>query len=88
MVESYLGEVSQGLAYHIGLAHWTGGLLKFKSCLEPLVGQKLTGHGDLDPITLGIGFAFDRHIEVNRAHDAVAELFIDESLPGWAVALD
>ena len=35
----------------------------------------------------GVGLAFDRHVEIDRAHDAVAKSILDQFLPGRAVDL-
>src|SRR6476620_9406461 len=34
------------------------------------VRQELAGHRDLDPVTPGIGDALQRHVEIDRRHDA------------------
>src|ERR1700678_259610 len=44
------------------------------------VGKKLPRHGELHAIAGGIRDAADFHIEIDRRHDAVAELFLDERL--------
>ncbi len=47
--------------------------------------QKFTSHGDLHTVTLRICHALHRHVEIDRAHDAVSELFVDACFPGRAV---
>jgi hypothetical protein len=44
------------------------------------VRQKLSGHAERDAIALGGGLARDVHVEVDRRHDAVAELLFDQRL--------
>jgi hypothetical protein len=43
-----------------------------------LVRQELAGQYDIDPVAFPIAFAPDVHAEVDGAHDAVAELFVDQ----------
>src|SRR5882672_11056419 len=50
-----------------------------------LVRQELARHRDLDPVAAGIGLALHLHVEVDRRHDAVAELLLDQGLPGRTV---
>src|SRR5499426_363310 len=49
------------------------------------IGQEFSRHGDLDAVALGVGQALDLHVEIDRRHDAVAELLLDQSLPRRAV---
>src|ERR1700722_5167608 len=53
-----------------------------------LVGQELARHGDLDAVAARVGLALHHHVEVDRRHDAVAELLLDQRLPGRAVDHD
>jgi hypothetical protein len=50
-----------------------------------LVRQELSVHRDDDAISLGILFLLHVQLEVNRAHDAVAEHLVDDRLEGCAV---
>src|ERR1700691_6103689 len=50
-----------------------------------LVGQKFAAHDDLNPIPRGIRFPPDVHPEVDRAHDSIAKLLLDQLLEGSAV---
>jgi hypothetical protein len=52
------------------------------------VGQKLALQHHVHAVTLGVRLAHDVHAEVDGAHDAVAELFMDEFLDGGAVDAD
>jgi hypothetical protein len=52
-----------------------------------LIRQEFAGHGDPHAITLRVLLAVDVHIEVDRAHDAVTELFLNERFPRCAVCL-
>src|ERR1022692_4202078 len=65
----------QRTAYHL-----SGDLKAFER-------QKLTRHGDLHTIASGIWLALQRHVEVDGAHDAVAELLFDQGFPRCAVVL-
>src|SRR5215813_10309292 len=49
------------------------------------IGQKFSRHGDLDAVALGVEQALDLHVEIDRRHDAVAELLLDQRLPRGAV---
>src|SRR3546814_20652609 len=51
-------------------------------CLVAFVEQEFAGHGDLDAVALGIGLAFHLHVEIDRRHAAVAEVFLDQFLEG------
>ena len=53
----------------------------------PLVGEELPVERDDDAVALGVGAAFDGQVEVDRAHDPVAELLVDELLDGGSVDL-
>jgi hypothetical protein len=55
---------------------------------SPLVGQEFAIQRDDHPVAAGIGFAPDVRAEVDRTHDAIAELLVDELLDGRAVNLD
>src|SRR5260370_17438575 len=55
--------------------------------LVRLVPQELARHADPDPVALLVGLALHGHVEVDGAHDAVAELLLDQFLPGRAVDL-
>src|SRR4029453_1914463 len=52
-----------------------------------LVAQELARHGDLHPVALLVGLTLHGHVEVDGRHDAVAELLLDQLLPGRAVDL-
>src|SRR6516165_9564373 len=41
-----------------------------------LIRQELAAQGELDAVALGIGLALDRHVEIDGAHDAVAEFLL------------
>src|SRR5262245_8184828 len=47
--------------------------------------QELARHGDLHAVALGVRQALDLHVEIAGRHDAVAELLLDQRLPGRAV---
>jgi hypothetical protein len=49
--------------------------------LYPYVGTLplIPRHRDFDSIAFGIGLAFHRQIEIDRGHDAVAELLLDQN---------
>jgi pyruvate/2-oxoglutarate dehydrogenase complex dihydrolipoamide dehydrogenase (E3) component len=53
-----------------------------------LVGQELARQHHVHAVALGVGLAHDVHAEVDGAHDAVAELFVDQFLDGGAVHAD
>src|SRR5712671_811758 len=53
-----------------------------------LIWEEFAAEGQLDAVALGIGLAFDRHVEIDRAHDAVAEFLLDQFLPRRAIDLD
>ena len=64
-----------------------GGLLvdhsiRWVALLIGFVAQELARQGDLHPIALLVGLALQGHVEVDGGHDAVAELLLDELLPG------
>jgi hypothetical protein len=44
------------------------------------MGQELARHDDLYAVTFGVGLAADVEREINRAHNAVAELLMDQFL--------
>jgi hypothetical protein len=46
-----------------------------------LYGRTFSGHRDLHPIALQIGLPFDLHVEIDRAHDAVAVVTIGDAVP-------
>src|SRR6266545_5657857 len=74
------------------LTIWHGPARPGKGACRPigsvgLVRQELARHGDLHPVALLVGLALHGHVEVDGAHDAVAELLLDELLPGRAVDL-
>jgi hypothetical protein len=50
--------------------------------------QELTAHDDAHPVAFGVGFALDVHGKVDGAHDAVAELFMDQLLDAAAIHAD
>ena len=52
------------------------------------VGQELAAHRDADAVALGVRLALQVHVEIDRAHDAVAELLVDQGLEGAAVDAD
>ena len=45
------------------------------------IGQEFAGHGDLHPVALGVGLAFEIEVEIDGGHDAVAEFFLDQGFP-------
>ena len=47
--------------------------------------QRFFGHAERDAVAFRVGLAGDDHVEVDRGHDAVAEFFLDQRLPGRAV---
>src|SRR5262249_57626973 len=49
------------------------------------VRQEFSRHRDLDAVALRVGQALERDVEIDRRHDAVAELLLDQLLPGGAV---
>ena len=53
-----------------------------------LVRKELSGHADLHAVFIRVRFPLDLHIEIDRAHDAIAELFFDQRLPGCPIGLD
>ena len=50
-----------------------------------LIRQKFPAHDNAHPVTLGIGLALQVHVEIDGAHDAVAEFFVDQGFEGGAV---
>src|SRR5450755_4442484 len=60
---------------------------KFYACRTsiPPVGQKLSAHGQAYAVAPGIGDTLHLHVEIDRAHDPVAELFFDECFPGRSI---
>jgi hypothetical protein len=50
-----------------------------------LVGEKFAAHGDLDPIAFWILYFADLHRKVDRAHDAVTELLVDQLFDCFSV---
>src|SRR5690242_8162603 len=52
-----------------------------------LVGQELATHGQAHAVAFLVGLPLDRHVEIDGAHDPVAEFLVDERLPGRAVDL-
>src|SRR5690606_1862440 len=53
-----------------------------------LVGQELARHHDVDAIAATVRLALEVHLEVDGAHDPVAELFMDQRLERRAVDID
>ena len=53
-----------------------------------LIRQELPAHHDLHPIPLGIGLPRKIHIEIDGAHDAVAEFLVDKGLEGGPINAD
>src|SRR5215213_10098878 len=53
----------------------------------PLIGQELALVGDPDAVALRMLYPLQIHPEVNGAHDAIAELLVDQRLYGGAVDL-
>src|ERR1700758_2387873 len=49
------------------------------------VWQEFAGHRDLDAVALGVRQTLHHHVEIDRRHDAVAELLLDQRFPGRAV---
>src|SRR5262249_10085546 len=58
--------------------HIAGGAVIF-------VRQEFSRHRDLHPIPFRVGLALHRQIEIDRRHDAVAELLLDQNFQGRAV---
>jgi hypothetical protein len=64
----------------------TGAKAKFDACAKGsvtassvcFIRQKFSRHRNLDAVAAGMGFATYLHLEVDRAHDAVAKLFVNE----------
>ena len=55
-------------------------LAKAASGLICFIGQKLARHDDLYAVPFGVRLTADVEREINRAHDAVAELLMDQFL--------
>jgi hypothetical protein len=55
---------------------------------SPLIGQEFPVQCHHDPVAGRVGYAFDIEAEADGAHDAVAELFVDEFLDGRSVELE
>jgi hypothetical protein len=53
-----------------------------------LIREEFAAEGQLDAIALRVGLALDRHVEIDGAHDAVAEFLLDQLFPSRAVDLD
>ena len=53
--------------------------------LPPLVREKLATHGDLDPVPFWILHFANLHRKVDRAHDAIAELLMDQLFDRLAI---
>src|SRR5215470_1719447 len=53
-----------------------------------LIWEEFAAEGELDAVAFRVGLTLDTHIEIDRAHDAVTELFLDQFLPGRPVDLD
>ncbi len=54
---------------------------------RPVVGQEFTVEGDDHSVAAGVFASFDGETEVDGAHDAVAELFVDQLLDRRTVYL-
>src|SRR5262252_1079695 len=52
-----------------------------------LIGQELAAHADAHAVAFLVGLPLDLHVEIDGAHDAVAELLLDQRLPGGAINL-
>src|SRR6516162_5974917 len=59
----------------------------FQYSLYGRIWEEFAAQGQLDAVAFGVRLAFDRHVEIDRTHDAVAELLLDQFLPGRAVDL-
>src|ERR1700729_3771398 len=64
---------------------WNVGGLPWGS---PLVGEEFAVEGDDHAVAGRVGDALDVEAEVDRAHDAVTELLVDQLLDGRPVDLD
>src|SRR6202795_607778 len=53
-----------------------------------LIFEKLSGHNDPHAVAIRVWLACQIEIEVNRAHDAVAEFLLDQRLKRRAIDLD
>src|SRR6187399_286749 len=56
---------------------------RFNAMVFSLVGfvrQELPVQRDEDPVAFRVGLAHDVHLEIDRAHDPVAELLVDQLL--------
>src|SRR3984893_2532607 len=53
-----------------------------------LIWEEFAAAGQLDAVAFGIGLAFDRHVEIDGTHDAVAKFLLHQLLPGRAIDLD
>lgn len=51
------------------------------------VWKELSRHRNADAVALRSFFSLDLHIEIDRAHGAIAEFLLDKSLPGGVVGL-
>src|SRR5215831_11064346 len=59
-----------------------------RSCSVFLIWEEFAAEGQLDAVAFRVGLTLDRHIEIDRAHDAVAEFLLDQLLPGRAINLN
>src|SRR5262249_20323572 len=55
--------------------------------LSLFVFQELSGHYDADAVAVRVGLPREIEVEIDRAHDAVAEFFVDQFLQGRTVYL-
>ena len=62
-------------------------LIKTTGCSPLFVRQKLAAHGDFDPITFGIFNFVDIEREIDRAHDAITKMLLDDILQRHAIDL-
>ena len=61
--------------------------IKTIGCSPLFVRQELAAHGDFDAITFGILHFVDIKREVDRAHDAVTKMFLNNIFQGHSIDL-
>src|SRR5215831_14701839 len=65
------------------------GSLRWEAVLSILIiWEEFAAEGELDAVSLRVGLALDRHVEIDRAHDAVAEFLLDQFFPRRPVDLN
>src|SRR6266404_5104436 len=52
-----------------------------------LIWEEFAAQGQLDAVAFRVGLALDRHVEIDRTHDAVAEFLLEQLLPRRAIDL-